>query len=89
MTLTDYFQNLIERVESSTEITNAGKDDAGFYKPRKTILLQKLNLLKDLHEKPTAKAMVKTAWNYVVEEIPPEWLVLPNDLKSELRKILN
>lgn len=88
MSLRDYFSNLISKVESSEEISNAGKDDNGFYKPTKTILLRNLNLLKDLHDKPRAQAMVKTAWTAVVKELPEEWLILNEEEKKELRKIL-
>lgn len=89
MSLREYFSNLIERVESSDEITNAGKDEGGFYKPVRTILLRNLNLLRDLHDKPMAKAMVKKAWESVVKELPPEWLTLSDPEKSELKKILS
>jgi transcriptional regulator CtsR len=86
--LTDYFLLLIEKVERSEEITNAGKDDSGFYKPTKTILLQKLNLLKDLHENVNAKPLVQAAWNYIVEELPPEWLILEQEQRILLKAIL-
>lgn len=86
--LQNYFTQLIARVESSTEIHNGGKDDNGFYKPTKTVLLQKLNLLRDLHDKPLAKPMVKDAWNEVVSQLPPEWLILTDAEKAELQKVL-
>lgn len=88
MSLKDYFTGLIERVESSDEIHNGGTDKDGFYKPRRTVLLQKLNILRDLHAKPLARPMVRDAWKQVVEELPPEWLVLEADDKAELMKIL-
>lgn len=83
-----YFQELIDRVESSDEIHNGGTDKSGFYKPTRTIVLKQLNLLKDLHDKPRAHAMVKGAWESVVEELPPEWLVVPEALREELTRIL-
>ncbi len=87
--LTEYFTALIRRVESSDEIHNGGKDDDGFYKPTRTILLQKLNILRDLHAKPLARPMVKDAWKEVVNQLPPEWLVLDEVTKSELKKMLS
>lgn len=89
MSLDQYFSELIARVEASDEISNAGKDDNGFYKPAKTILLRNLNMLKELHNKPRAKEMVKTAWAAVVKELPPEWLILSEEEKKELKKILS
>lgn len=89
MDLKDYFTKLIEKVESSEDIHNGGKDESGFYKPTRTILLQKLNILRDLHGKPLARPMVRDAWKQVVAELPPEWLVIEEPLKSELRKILS
>jgi hypothetical protein len=88
MSLKEYFSDLIDKVEKSDEITNAGKDESGFYKPTRTILLRDLNLLKDLHAKPLAKQMVKEAWKSVVKELPPEWLVLKDEDKAELKKLL-
>ena len=88
MTLRDYFTNLIKRVESSDEIHNGGKDENGFYKPTRTVLLQKLNMLRDLHGKPLARPMVRDAWKQVVAELPSEWLVIEEQLKSELKEIL-
>lgn len=88
MALEDYFKKLIKAVEESSEITNQGRDDKGFYKPTRTILLQQLNLLKDLHGKPRAKPMVKAAWKHVVENLPPEMLVLTDEEKAELKKML-
>lgn len=87
MSLTDYFASLIKKVEES-DINNGGKDKSGFYKPTRTVLLQNLNLLKDLHDKPRAKLMVKAAWQAVIEEVPPEWLVLNPEDKKELKEIL-
>jgi hypothetical protein len=88
MSLEAYFNKLIERVETSGEITNAGKDENGFYKPTKTVILRHLNLIKDLHSKPLAKEMVKSSWNKVVEELPPDWLILTPAEKKELQSIL-
>ncbi len=89
MSLTDYFTRLIRRVEESDEIHNGGKDKDGFYKPTRNVILQKLNLLRDLHAKPLARPMVRDAWKEVVEELPAEWLVLTDTEKDELRKILS
>ena len=86
--LEKYFRALIERVENSEEITNQGKDAEGFYKPTRTILLRHLNLLRDLHAKPLAKPMLKAAWTYVTEHLPPEWLVADAEDKEALRKML-
>jgi hypothetical protein len=87
MSLTDYFQSLIEKVEAS-DIGNNGKDKDGFFKPTRTVLLRQLNMLKDLHGKPMAQAMVRDAWKSVSKELPPEWLVLTVEQKAELKKIL-
>ena len=89
MSLKEYFTELISKVESSEEISNAGKDENGFYKPTRTILLRNLNLLKDLHDKPRAREMVKSAWGAVVKDMPPEWLVLSKEQKEELKEILS
>lgn len=89
MSLEAYFASLMKRVEESDEITNAGKDSNGFYKPVRTILLRHLQLLKDLHAKPGAKSMVKASWEAVVETLPPDWLVLGEAEKKELQKILS
>ena len=89
MSLINYFTNLIKMVEESDNISNAGKDKDGFYKPTRTILLRNLQLLKDLHNKPRAKDMVIVAWNAVVNEVPPEWLKLNPVEKKELFAILN
>ena len=88
MSLKVYFEELISKVEASAEISNAGKDDNGFYKPTRTILLRNLNMLKDLYDKPRAKEMVKAAWTAVVKDMPPEWLVLTPEQKKELKEIL-
>lgn len=86
MALDVYFQKLIDRVNK--EISNQGKDENGFFKPTKDVLLRHLNLLKDLHRKPLAKDMIKGAWQYVSENLPPEWLILTEDEKTELRRLL-
>lgn len=88
MGLKEYFSDLIKKVEDSEEITNAGTDENGFYKPTRTILLRNLNLLRDLYDKPRAKQMVKTAWSAVVKELPPEWLVLPEEDRIQLTEII-
>lgn len=86
--LRNYFNNLINRLENSDEITNAGKDENGFYKPKRTILLRHLQLLRDLHDKPLARSQVQAAWRSVVKELPPEWLILNEDEKRQLKLIL-
>ena len=88
MSLDQFFKDLIQRVEESDEISNAGKDKEGFYKPVRTILLRHLNLLKDLHGKPLAKKMVQASWREVVEALPPEWLILEGEDREELKRIL-
>lgn len=88
MSLEQYFINLINKVEESDEISNAGKDDNGFYKPRKTIVLRNLRLMLDLHKKPRAKEMVRVAWSAITRELPPEWLTLDENDKAELKQIL-
>lgn len=89
MSLEQFFTNLIEKAEASEEITNAGTDDEGFYKPTRTILLRHLQLLKDLHKKPLAKPMLKQSWSYVTEHVPPEWLVPGSkEDQEELKKML-
>lgn len=87
MSLENYFKKLIAKVEES-DISNQGKDKDGFFKPTRTILLRHLNLLKDLHAKPLAKQMTKASWQYVIENIPPEWLILTPEEKTELKKML-
>lgn len=89
MSLKNYFAELINKVESSSEISNAGKDANGFFKPQKTILLRHLQLLYDLHDKPRAKQMVLQSWVAISEQLPMEWLVLQEPEKSELKKILS
>jgi hypothetical protein len=88
MGLENYFDKLIAKVESS-DLDNQGKDDKGFFLPTRTAVLQNLRLLKDLHGKPAAKPMVKTAWTFVSEQLPSEWLILSDAEKAELKKILN
>ena len=88
MDLLDYFSSLLSRVEASPEIQNNGKDDNGFYLPTRTLLLRHLNLLKDLHAKPGAQAMVRDSWSFVVQHLPPEWLVLSETQRLEMKRIL-
>lgn len=85
--LTAYFSQLIKKVEAS-EISNAGKDKDGFYKPTRELVLRNLNMLRDLHQKPLAKPMVKDAWKFVAEHLPPEMLVLTAEEKAKLKEIL-
>lgn len=68
--------------------SNAGKDKNEFYKPTRTVVLRNLNLLKDLHDKPRAKSMVRAAWQAVVEELAPEMLKMSPDQKKMLQKVL-
>ncbi len=82
-----YFAKLIEKVEAS-DISNAGKDQNGFYQPTRTLLLRHLQALKDLHGKPRARPMVVSAWSFVSENLPPEWLVLSPEEKAALKKVL-
>ena len=89
MSLENYFTALIQKVESSDHVTNAGKDKNGFYKPTRSIVLRNLQLLKDLHGKPRASSMVKAAWEIVSAELPADWLILELDDKMALAKILN
>ena len=89
--LDSYFTQLIAKVESS-DLGNAGKDENEFFQPTRAFVLQRLNMLKDLHrnsKNPQAKAMLKTAWQYVVEHVPADWLVLKDDEKKALKSILN
>lgn len=88
MSLEKFFCDLITRVENSNEISNAGTDKDGFYKPTRTILLRHLQLLKDLHAKPLAKQMVRASWQEVVELLPPEWLVMEPAEREEFKRIL-
>lgn len=86
--LRSYFETLLKRIEGGREIQNNGKDVNGFYKPTRTLLIRHLNLLRDLHDKPLAHEMVKGSWQFVVENLPPEWLVLSPGQKIQLKKIL-
>lgn len=85
--LREYFESLIAKVEAS-DLGNDGKDKDGFFKPTRELVLRHLNLLKDLHAKPLAKPMVRDSWNFVVQNAPPEMLVVPPELKADLKKIL-
>lgn len=87
MSLKVYFENLIEKVEAS-EIGNNGTDANGFFLPTRAVLLQRLSMLRDLHGNPRARDMLKVAWQDVVKHLPPEWLVLNEEDKAELKKIL-
>jgi len=87
MGLKQYFSQLIELVEKS-DINNQGKDENGFFKPTRTIILRNLNLLRDLYDKPRAKHMVQTAWKVIVKELPPDWLILNEEDKKELQKVI-
>lgn len=89
MGLNKYFSDLIEKVEKSDQVSNGGKDDNGFYRPTRTIVLRNLQLLKDLHDKPLAKEMVKAAWASVTKDLPPEWLLPDEKDAAELKKILS
>lgn len=88
MSLEKYFTDLLAKIENSDRVENNGKDENGFYLPTRTLLIRHLNLLKDLHSKPGARAMVRDAWKFVVEHAPPEWLILNPEQKAELKKIL-
>ncbi len=88
MSLKNYFANLISRVETDTSITNEATDEAGFFKPRREVILRNLNLLKDLHDKPLAKKMVQASWANIVRELPPDWLILNELEKAEFKKAL-
>ena len=88
MSLEKYFKDIIARVEASEDITNAGTDAEGFYKPTRTILLRHLNLLKDLHAKSLAKKMCQQSWDYVTEHVPPEWLIAGDAERDQLKKML-
>ena len=82
-----YFEQLIEKVEAS-QLSNQGKDKDGFFKPTRELVLRHLQLLKDLHEKPLARPMVKDSWKFVVEHVPPELLVMTEAQKTALKEIL-
>ena len=86
--LDQFFTKVLEKVESS-EIQNNGKDKDGFYEPTRAMLMQRLALLRDLHSKTGAKVMVQNAWKYVVEHVPPEWLILDDEEKAQLKKVLS
>ena len=88
MSLEKYFSDLIEKVESSKTITNQGKDKDGFFQPTRDVLLKELNLLRDLHQKPLAKQMLKRSWNFVVENLPPEMLVMGPEEKTAIKRML-
>lgn len=87
MSLTKYFDGLLQRVEAS-EIGNNGKDANGFFSPTRALLVRHLTLLKDLHGKPRAKAMAKASWDFVVDHVPPEWLTPNESERDELRALL-
>lgn len=87
MSLGDYFTKLLARIEAS-DIQNNGKDDNGFYKPTRELLIRHVTLLRDLHAKPLAKPMTKSSWAFVVANVPPEWLVLNEDDKRLLQAML-
>lgn len=86
--LKEYFESLIKKVEAS-ELSNQGKDKDGFFKPTRELVIRHLNLLRDLHPKPLAKPMVKDSWKFVVENVPPEMLVMNDEQKAELKKLLS
>lgn len=88
MSLDDYFAKLIKLVETSDLVTNQGTDRNGFYKPTRTIVLRHLQMLKDLHSKPLAKPMLKEAWRVVVENVPPELLVMNDEQKTAMKRLL-
>ncbi len=85
--LSGYFNNLIKKIEAS-DLNNGGKDKDGFYKPTRELVLRHLNLLRDLHQKPLAKAMVKESWKFVTENVPPEFLILSSEERLKLKEIL-
>lgn len=86
--LKGYFESLIKKVEAS-DLSNQGKDKDGFFKPTRELVLRHLNLLRDLHAKPLAKPMVKDAWKFVVEHVPPELLIMNAEQKQELTDLLS
>lgn len=88
MSLKPYFENLLKQLEES-DIGNNGKDPNGFFEPTRDVLFQKLSMLRDLHENPGAKAMLKDAWKYVTSHVPPDWLILTPEEKGALRKMLS
>lgn len=79
MSLRSFFEELARKVEASEVVSNLGRDEQGFFKPKKTVVLRHLNLLRDLHEKPRARPMLKASWEAVVAELPPEWLIIASD----------
>ena len=79
--LETYFARLIDRVEDS-DLDNQGKDARGFFLPRREILLQKLNMLRDLHGKARAQTMLAEAWALVLNELPFEWLTMTTEEKA-------
>lgn len=85
--LKEYFTSVIQKVEAS-DLSNQGKDKDGFFKPTRELVLRHLNLLRDLHAKPLAKAMVIDSWKFVVENVPPDFLVMTNEQKEEFKKFL-
>ena len=87
MALDAYFADLLQKIDAS-DIQNNGKDDNGFYKPTRELLIRHVTLLKDLHAKPLARPMVKSSWAFVVANAPPEWLILNPDDKAALREML-
>jgi hypothetical protein len=87
MALDTYFSRLLERINAS-DIQNNGKDDNGFYKPTRELLIRHATLLRDLHAKPLAKPMVKSSWAFVVANAPPEWLVLEPEDRILLKNML-
>jgi hypothetical protein len=86
--LEKYFQALIQKVED-VEFEYQNKDKDGFFEPTRVLVLQKLHMLKDLYVNQNAKPMLKPAWQYVVANLPPEWLILTEEEKLELKKILS
>lgn len=86
--LESYFTSLIQKIEAS-DIGNDGKDEGGFFKPTRALLLRHATLLRDLHNKPNAKPMIKSSWQFVAQNAPPEWLVLTSEQKTQLAKLLS
>lgn len=89
MSLKNYFSDLIQKVETTDVVSNAGKDENGFYKPVRTVVLRHLQLLRDLHDKPRAREMLRASWAAVARELPPEWLVLNDEDRADLKRILD
>jgi hypothetical protein len=86
--LKSYFEELIAKVEAS-DLSNQGKDKDGFFKPTRELVLRHLQMLLDLHAKPLAKPMVKDAWKFVVEHVPPEMLVMNDEQKAAVKAMLS